>query len=171
MEILIPGLILVALMIYASTKIKKSAAQAYEEEFIDRDDFSITKPEGFLNPLNPDSPFPFEAYTKEFGNPPNERLRKALVELRVFRNAKFDDVVEIVRSSAPSVVSDTTRGGERRTQIIQTEESTDNANVSAYHKIVEGDGNVYHLRAWTLPELKDEYSGKIETMLESFTVK
>lgn len=171
MEILIPGLILVALMIYASTKIKKSAAQAYEEEFIDRDDFSITKPEGFLNPLNPDSPFPFEAYTKEYGNAPNERLRKASAELRMFKDANFDEVVEIVRNSTPNILSDTARSDGRRTQIIQTDEFTDNANVSAYHKIVEGDRNVYHLRAWTLPEHQDEYSGKIEKMLESFIVK
>ena len=32
MELLIPGLILVALMVYASTKIKKAAAAAFEPE-------------------------------------------------------------------------------------------------------------------------------------------
>jgi hypothetical protein len=171
MEILIPGLILVALMVYVSTKIKKSAAEAYEEEFIDRDEFSITKPEGFINPLNADSPFTFEVYTKEFANEPNERLRKATAELRVFEDAKFDEVADIVRNSAPNVVSDIARKDGRRTQIIQTEEFTDNANVSAYHKIVEGDGKVFHLRAWALAENKDEYSRKMEEMLDSFAVK
>lgn len=171
MELLIPGLILVALMVYVSTKIKKSAAQAYETERIDTDEFSITKPEGFINPLNTNSPFAFEAFTKEFGSTPNERLRKASAELRIIDGAGFDEVVDSVRTSAANAVSESSRQNGRRTQTLQAEELTDNANVNAYHKVVEGDGKVYHLRAWVLPEHNDEYSGKIEEMLESFAVK
>jgi hypothetical protein len=35
MEILIPGLILVALMVYVSTRIKRAAARAFEPENVD----------------------------------------------------------------------------------------------------------------------------------------
>lgn len=171
MELLIPGLILVALMIYASTKIKKSAAQAYKAEFIDGDGFSITKPEGFIYPLNGDSPFSLEAYTKEFGNPPNERLRRASVELRVFKGADVKEVVDIVRSSAVLVVSERKSLENGSVHVLETEETTDKSDVSAFHKIVDGDTRVFHLRAWVLREHKDEFSGRIEEMLESFTVK
>ena len=105
MELLIPGLILVALMVYVSTKIKKSAAQAYETERIDTEEFSITKPEGFINPLNTNSPFAFEAFTKEFGSTPNERLRKASAELRIIDGGGFDEVVDSVRTSAANFSS------------------------------------------------------------------
>ena len=54
MEILIPGLILVALMVYVSTKIKKNAVDAFGEETITTDDFVLIKPEGFLHNLNGD---------------------------------------------------------------------------------------------------------------------
>ena len=82
MELLIPGLLLVALMVYASTKIKKAAAAAYEPESIETDRFAITKPEGMINPVNDDSPYLFEAYTKDFGvdDQKNERQVTAFVE-------------------------------------------------------------------------------------------
>ena len=57
MEILIIGSLIVALMVYASTKIKRSAAQAFEEETIETDEFYLVKPEGFLNPIGNASEF------------------------------------------------------------------------------------------------------------------
>ncbi len=67
MEILIIGVIVVALMVWASTRIKRSAAEAFEEEAIDTDDFSLVKPEGFLSPVENDEYLAFYAYSKEFG--------------------------------------------------------------------------------------------------------
>src|SRR5687767_8261126 len=52
MELLIPGLILVALMVYASTRIKRTAAAAFDRETVDTEDFIIQKPEGFLHNLH-----------------------------------------------------------------------------------------------------------------------
>jgi hypothetical protein len=49
MEILIAGVILVAFMAYASTRIKRSAAKAFEAETVETDQFVIQKPDGFLN--------------------------------------------------------------------------------------------------------------------------
>src|SRR5262245_36415410 len=74
MELLITGMIRVALMVYASARIKKSAAMAYDEELIDTDEFSITKPEGFIIPTNGDGRFAFAAYSKEFGTDDADRI-------------------------------------------------------------------------------------------------
>ena len=67
MELLIPGLILVALMVWASTRIKKNAAAAFDAEVIETESFSIRKPEGFLHVLNDDSGLAFRSYSKDFG--------------------------------------------------------------------------------------------------------
>ena len=91
MELLIPGLILVALMVYASTKIKKNAAKAYEAESIETAEFSITKPHGFLHPLNGETEYAFEAYSKEFGQDHAEQFRQASAELLVFVDANFEE--------------------------------------------------------------------------------
>mgnify|MGYP007097599700 CR=1 FL=1 len=54
MELLIPGLILVALMVWASTKIKRSAAQAYAAESIETEYFAIEKPDGLIDLAEPE---------------------------------------------------------------------------------------------------------------------
>ena len=77
MEIFIVGVMVVALMVYVSTRIKKSAAQAYEPETIDAEDFTINKPAGFINPVNDDSAFVFEAFTKDFGTDEAKDFRQA----------------------------------------------------------------------------------------------
>src|SRR5713226_4104201 len=93
MELLIPGLILVALMVYASTRIKKTAAVAFEPETIETDDFIIQKPDGFLNKINRDVQFEFEAYSKEFGGPGAEDFRQGTAHLRVYDGISTDQVV------------------------------------------------------------------------------
>ena len=64
--LIILGLILVALMVWASTKIKKTAADAFEPEFIETDAYSLQKPEGFLHVIG-DETHEFMAYSKDFG--------------------------------------------------------------------------------------------------------
>src|SRR5687767_13384680 len=81
MEILIPGLILVALMIYASTRIKKSAAMAFESETVETEAFVIVKPTGFLNVIGGDPRYAFEAYTKDFGPGSLSDIRKATAHI------------------------------------------------------------------------------------------
>ena len=73
MELLIPGLALVALMVWASTRIKRTAADAFAPEVIDTPEFSIKKPEGWLSIAVPT--LPFEAYTKDYAPSPNEEIR------------------------------------------------------------------------------------------------
>ncbi len=74
MEIFIIGIIIVALMAYASTKIKKAAGEAYKLEMLENEQFAITKPDGFIIPVKEHSEFMFEAYSKEFGEDEAEKL-------------------------------------------------------------------------------------------------
>ena len=51
MEILVPGLILVALMVWLSTRIKRNAAAAFDAERVETEDLIVEKPGGFLHVL------------------------------------------------------------------------------------------------------------------------
>src|SRR6478735_1312021 len=77
MELLIPGLILVALMVWASTKIKRSAAKAFDAEHVEGDGFAIDKPAGFLNRHYDSSEYLFDAYSKEYGPGKADNVRAA----------------------------------------------------------------------------------------------
>src|SRR5262249_24498312 len=99
MELLIPGLILVALMVYASTRIKRRAAQAFEQETIGTDEFTLVKPEGFLHLISGDPAYAFQAYSKEFGAEDASDRRRATIDLRILADDSFGDVCESVKAS------------------------------------------------------------------------
>lgn len=168
MELLIPGLVLVALMVYVSTKIKKNAAKAYETEFIETEEFSLVKPDGFLNPLNDDSAFAFEAFTKGFGAPPHQHLKQATIELTAREGSTLDAVLADIRQNARKIVSERMDDG---AVLVEAEYDLDEAVVDAFYKVVEGRGKIWLLRLLVLPEHKREYLGRIEETLESFSLK
>jgi hypothetical protein len=168
MEILIPGLILVALMVYVSTKIKKNAAKAYETEFIETDEFSLTKPDGFLNPLSDNSAFAFEAFTIDFGAEPHQHLKQASIELTEHEGSTLDAVCGEIRQNSRKIVSERTDDG---AVLIEAEHDLDRAVVDVFYKVTEGRDKIWRLRALVLPEHKDEYLRRIEKTLESFTLK
>src|SRR5215218_5042830 len=92
MEILILGVILVALMAYVSTRIKKSAARAFEREVIETGDFRLVKPEGFLSPVSENSEYAFEAYSKDFGeDDAAAEHRQARAVVRGHQNSEPDE--------------------------------------------------------------------------------
>jgi hypothetical protein len=92
MEFVIPGLILVAVMVYVSTRIKRSAAEAYEAETVATELFSIRKPDGFVAIAVPEPPLLFQAHTKDFGT--GEREQDRLISAAVRRSAG-DDLDEV----------------------------------------------------------------------------
>lgn len=69
-------------MVIVSTKIKRAAARAYDRETIDKEDFRLEKPNGFLYPLNSDSEFEFEAYSKNYGDKSTRNIWRARIRLR-----------------------------------------------------------------------------------------
>jgi len=172
MELLIPGLILVALMVYASTKIKKKAAQAFEPELLETEEFTILKPEGFIHPLNNDQKFAFVAYSKEFGIDAANNTRQASARISVFADANFDEICERVKLYGANIFSETSTGsGGFRTCLIEGEGLENGVPVETYYKIAAGNSKIYKLEILVLPEHKDDYMRRIKEMVESFAVK
>lgn len=176
MEILIIGLIFVGLMVYVSTKIKKSAAAAYERETIDETEFYIEKPEGFLHPLNRESEFAFEAYTDTYGEGEARSIWRAQAQMRIFFDKKLKTVIADVKKNADEILSEKVlkdAPGVQRISLIETARTEDEHKRREFWKIVENlkSKKVYELRISILNNYLEEYNAKAETMLESFTVK
>ena len=146
MELLIPGLILVALMVWASTKIKKTAADAFETESIETDSYTLQKPEGFLHVLG-DTEHEFYAYSKEYGEGSNNKLRRATIE------------IDILKREIPSESE------------LETEETANETAFRAFYKIVGAQNAVYQLRFAVLSEHSEEFLGKVRDTLDSFSVR
>jgi hypothetical protein len=160
MEILIPGLILVALMVYASTKIKKRAAAAFEAETVETETYSIDKPEGFLHVIGSEKHL-FEAYSREFGSNEYAGNRRATIEIDVISG---DDL----QTKHPVKWDDS---GEFRTGTFETEEAANEITYNAIYKIVETRDATYRLRFAVIAEHMDENLRRIDDTLDSFTVK
>lgn len=159
-------------MVYLSTRIKKSAAAAYEPEEVETDEFSITKPEGFLYPLNSNSGLPFEAYTKDFGEDEAKKIRHARAELTVHSGANLSKVIESAKDSAENFLAEeTVKQSDRKGILLDTEETENGVGIAVFHKIVESGTQIYDLKISVLEEQKDVYLRKIEEMRNSFTVK
>jgi hypothetical protein len=148
MEILILGVILVALMAYVSTRIKKSAARAFEREVIETEDFRLVKPEGFLNPVNGNSEYAFEAYSKDFGEDDAAEYRQAEAVVRVHQNSEPSE-------NLPA----------------ENEKIEKGVTIQTFHKLLRHDEKAYELEISVLKEKREQYLDKINEMLNSFSLK
>ena len=171
MEILILGVLLVALMVYVSTRIKKSAAQAFEAETIDAGEFTIVKPEGFLNPIDDKSAFAFEAYSKDFGKGENmENVRQAQAFVSVSKAGNLAEAGARAKKEAGEILSEES-GGQICT--IKSRETLENASAYNFYKIAasEKNKNIYELKITVLEDFLDDYQNRVDEMLESFRLK
>lgn len=166
MEILIVGLVIVALMVYGSTKLKKYTAAQFEREEIDDQEFSLVKPEGFLHVLN-ESKFAFYAYSKEFGKAEAEEMRQAEIFIEFFADKTLAEVCEGIKTSAEKIVYFEDEG---KKYLIETEKTVDEIVVDEIYKIVEGE-KIYQLKISVLNNIRAEYEERIETISDSFRVK
>jgi hypothetical protein len=169
MEILIIGVFVVALMIYTSTRIKKSAAQAYEEETVETDEFSLVKPEGFLNPIRRESEFAFEAYSKDYGEDDAETIRQGLITVKVFTDQKFAQVCKLTRQSVDQVLSE--ENVDNRTFWLKGIKTEKDIDTEIYHKIIAENQKVFDLKITLLAKVEADYIERTEKALESFRVK
>src|SRR5580765_700912 len=153
MELLIPGLILVALMVYASTRIKKTAAAAFEAETIETDDFIIQKPDGFLNKLNGDPQFAFEAYSKEFGGPGAESFRQATAYLKIYDGISVDQAVANLSKSRVETTGDISEVvNEVRYRVIEAKHTEKGVEFRIFYKIAERNAKTYEFEITALAE-------------------
>jgi hypothetical protein len=176
MEILIVGVLFVALMVFVSTKIKKSAASAFERETIENENFRIIKSEGFINPINENSEFVFEAYTKEFGKNDADEFRQAWTNLIVVSGSSFEAVIENIRKTGERVLSEKlleNASEEQRICLIESEKIEKDVAVQDFYKIVESgkQKKIYQLQISVLDAYRETYTDKTNEMLESFVVK
>ncbi|REJ75929.1 MAG: hypothetical protein DWQ47_09870 [Acidobacteria bacterium] len=169
MEILIIGGILVLIMVLVSTRIKKSAAEAFEEEMVETDEFSILKPEGFLHPLREPRDFPFEAYSKLFGERSTRNIWRARARLRIYDGDRLDEIARETSESEEVVSSETSETGDET--LIDSRRTEDDIIFLVKRKIVQKNGRTFELRATMLVPYDEEYSGRISALIDSFTVK
>jgi hypothetical protein len=166
MEILIAGLILVALMVWASTKIKKRAAEAFESETIETQHYTLEKPDGFLHVI--DSPdHDLEAYSKEFDEV-DFRLRRAKIEIDVLEDTSLAAVCDLLRQSDEASALVEESDGVCR---IETEETANENEFKVFYKLVGTSRGIYRLRFAVVSKHADEYLRRIEETLDSFTIK
>jgi hypothetical protein len=177
MEIFIVGALVVALMVFVSTKIKKSAARAFVPELIERDEFNIAKPEGFMTPLETGRDgFLFEAYSREYGEKKARNIRCAQAFLNGAKNLNFDAECERAKKSAGKILSERVleNGDGERVFLLESEEKgEDDFPVIVFRKIVESRarGKTYDLKVSVLQSLRDVYIHKVNEMINSFRLK
>jgi hypothetical protein len=168
MELLIPGLALVALMIYASTRIKRSAARAFEREEISGDGFSFTKPDGFLHRIDDKSEYAFEAYSKDFGTGDADGVRAATAVVLISNtDLKEAAAAERTRLTNPDS-TDPFELGEAHCVLMTGEVVKDGHPFDVSLKIMEKDGRTRTLRIEVLKEPPADFSRKIDEMIVSF---
>ena len=169
MELLVPGLILVALMVYASTRIKKTAAQAFEPETVETDEFVIEKPEGFLHVINGDPQYAFESYSKEYGGAGAEDIRQGTAKLHIRTGQQSERALrELLGPEAANIngVSEVVNGIKYRvTEIKRTEKGRE---LCIQYKSADRNGNAYIFETVRLAETSPEFARKIDAMLNSF---
>ena len=160
--------ILVALMIYASTRMKKTAAQAYEPETIETDDFIIEKPAGFLTVIGGDPRYAFESYSRDFGGEAAPDFRKATAKITI-----FNTVQEASKDRGDDqILSDTSEKiGGRSYRVTEARRDVGDVGFKIFRKSSNKDGRIVRLEIVVIDEPTDEFLRNIETMLLSFEVK
>ncbi len=159
-------------MVFVSTKIKKSAASAFERETIEKQEFRIIKPEGFISPIDENSEFAFEAYTKEFGKNDADEFRQASANLIVTADMNLKTAIDNIRNSDEKILSENDVEA-RKICLVETEKIEKNIIVKNFYKIIEisQPQKIYRLKISVLDVYLEEYKNKINEMLESFVLK
>lgn len=170
MELLIPGLILVAFMVWASTRIKKNAAAAFDAETVETDEFSIRKPEGFLHVLNDKSGLAFRSYSKQFGKVGNREVRKATIEIEKHEDSDIDALrTEIELGSESTDSFETYLDGGEKAAWMFTKSIINGGEYSVIRKLVTRGSTVWEGRESVLSETEEDLV--TEPALNSFQVK
>ncbi len=165
----------IALLLFVSTKIRNAANDAYEPETVERDDFKIFKPEGYLTPVEWTKTVPFEAYTRELGERSMGRLRKSLAKMTVSDGLNFDNLRKEIKANAPEFVSvnfDANAPDGQKICVIETKKTDDEITTVFFDKIVESrkQKKTFDLQISILEPYRDEFEERINKMFDSFKV-
>ncbi len=176
MEILIFGGVLVALMVLVSTKIKKSAARAFESEIIETENFRLIKPTGFVHPLREESNYAFEAYSKGFGEKNERNIWRAQVYLTASEKVDFKSVCKEAKKEDGEILSEKVLKDVADSEnicLIEKEISKDDTEFFEFRKIVESrkQKKIYDLKVQVLKSFRSEFIGKVDELMSSFQLK
>lgn len=170
MEILIIGGIIVALMIYTSTRIKRNAAEAFQEEAVETDDFSLTKPEGFLAPVETQDFLAFYAYSKDYGEEGKaEKSRQGLIKLKVLAGRSLAEIAKDIKSKFDETLREEKTDAD--TLLLTGARTENEVETLYYHKLIARDERIFDLEMAVLGEYRELYEERAEKLLESFRVK
>lgn len=168
MEIWIIGGVIVALMVYVSTKVKQSAAAAYDRETIETKNYAFIKPEGFICPtgrLMENSCF---LHSQHFGDTEATESIYCAEALLVESSDSFD-LLKSQAVSAQEVIIEEIGAKEFVVRVISVEDGVEFKTIS---KIKESsDGRVFDLRVRLLCSCLNEFQLKAEEIVSSFTTK
>jgi hypothetical protein len=167
MEILIVGLIIVALMVYTSTRVKRNAAAAYEAETIDGGEFVIDKPEGFLHNLNADPRYLFEAYSRNFSED-HPKIRVGTARVTTVLNSSVQRVADELASKS-RVQEDLSDVDGDSVHLISAIEIDGEAKIEKRYKLASRGETVYKLEVASLD--RDHDARWAATFIDSFRVK
>jgi hypothetical protein len=170
MEILIVGIILVAVMVWASTRIKRSAAAAFDAETVETSEFTLKKPDGWLSKVDPLEPYLFEAYTRDLGHAPNENIRLGTASIEISKGT-IDDIAE--RMATDAEITDDIREivGEKHYRVIELRRADDEIDRLEWLKFGQTGGSVYTFWVKALADTTVEFRRDIEAMIDSFELK
>lgn len=175
MEIFIVGAVVVALMVLVSTKIKQSAAQAFEPEFIEKDDFTINKPEGFMNPIDGNAEYAFEAYSRDFGEKNMRNVWQAHAKLTVSSDLDFESKRAEAKQSAGKILSERILKNDAGADVflLESEGREQNFPAIVFRKIVESRARkkTYDLRIAVLEPFRETHIKRVNEMINSFQIK
>jgi hypothetical protein len=170
-DVLIIGLIIVGLMVYASTRIKRISKEAFEFERIESDEFVFEKPEGFLNVIAPKAPLLLDGYSREFGEENAANVRKGTYSL-VLRDgfevsAAFKDIKSLgnVVSDENSVIDG------KKYRDVGVKFDVDGIGYDELYRLVGNAGGTFVFKATMLEEAGEEMRDAAQKMLASFQVK
>lgn len=158
-------------MVYASTRIKRVAAEAFEAESIEKDSFTIEKPVGFLNVIEPRSPLLLEGYTKEFGVEDRSDIKQAKYEIKLRSHTNVKQLVKEITSDKRVINNSTIVVNEKKYQQIAIENERSGINNIDHYRLTETEGGVLQLKIVMLDEVSDEVNNGVEMMLSSFRLK
>lgn len=173
MEILIIGGALVALMVYVSTRIKKSAARAYEREIVETEEFRLIKTEGFIIPVGENSEYVFEARSKDYGDDETHDFLRAAIELSVFSNSDFETICRDGRQSFDKIISEevsNSASAEQNICLLEGEKTDKEIPFYILRKIIESDDRriIYDLKIAVLRDYREQYEDKAKETIKSF---
>lgn len=162
-----------ATLFYISSRVRRAAKEAFESETIERDEFVIVKPEGFINPIKDESKFAFEAYSKDFGKGENaENFNQAEIFVSIFPDGNFAEICAEAKKNAGEILSEENSEAEKSC-LIKSEETLESVTAYKFYKIIESAarGEVCQLKISVLEGFLPDYQIRVNETLESFRLK